>query len=93
MRRPVCRAEQQTTLPARVVAQVLCNIWVQVNLSLRGFGFEILYDTRRILIDLLFNQDSSTVIYEMPGFYPEGFRDSHPFCCEQGVQRLLLTGA
>jgi len=90
---PFAVFEQQTSFSSSVALQVLCNVRVQVNLPLRSGSLQILHDSRRIFLDLLFDQDGSSIVDEVSGVYGQRFGNAHPGCGQKNVQRLLLTGA
>ena len=92
MRCAVRRVEQQTRLPSCVASQVLCNIWVQVNLSLRSFGFGRLKDQTEFSVgtgdrgaeSLKFGPVESELDAEDLTFFQVGARDG------KDLRRVLL---
>ena len=64
----VCRLKQQSRFSGCVLPQVLCDIHVQVDFSLRGIRLEIFHDLRMVLFNLLLNLDSAAIIDDVADF-------------------------
>src|SRR5579862_4003870 len=90
MRCSICSVKQQPELSVYVLPQVLCDIRVQVDLSLGGIGLQIFHDFGSILPDLLLDLDRAPIINDVTGFETKSFENSHPGRTEQNIQCLFL---
>lgn len=83
-------AEEQIAHTRHVASLEFCNVGVQVDLSLRSPGPEVLHAARAIFLDLMLDLDGAPAINEVAGFKGESFRDSHARGGKQDVENTLL---
>jgi hypothetical protein len=67
MRRVVCCVKQQSRSSIGVALQVLCDVGVQVHFPFSSGGLQIFHESGRVFLDLLFDNDRTTVVREVMG--------------------------
>jgi len=88
----VCRCGWQTAgrFSGGIRLRVLCNVRVQVNLTISSIRLQFYSDYWLVSFDLLLDCDCPAVVGEVVGFKSEGFADAQSRRSQQYVQNTLL---